>query len=328
MIKTEIEDSELVDFFLQSIDLTEDLDELDQIKIAKKILRLSKGIPLNDEESRNNLSEIKKGGLKINEKYYIQLKEASKLSPMKIYGHLGIKKIKHAISSDKLRRSEFNDLKAVKKQMTFEPERECDLALEDILEGDIKLEKEPKLVFLRFFGKADNINLHHYNDVYFNSVDFLAKDKDMIPKFDSLQSNKYYQTHYYQKNKKSEIRFYSDFMGGNLWKVYETSPDNFDVYTNIETNNSLPNYWFFFRMVYSGNRDTKQIVINIKNFNLNTNDKNMNIWLKKKTNGMSNYNKLYKSGFKRKNKDKKELAVNQQNQEAFDGWDNSLKAIL
>lgn len=330
MIKTEIEESEMVDFFLQGLNLTDNLDELEKIRIAKKILRISNGVPLNDEDTINRQYEAMKDGLKINEKYYVNksLMGTSKQSPMKIYGQLGLKKIKHAISSDKLRKSEFAELRAVKKQLTYEPAQDCDLDLEDIVRGDIKLEKEPKLIFLRFFGKSENIGLSKYNDTYFNSFDFLAKDKDMIPKIDSIQGNKYYQTHYYQKNKKSDIRFYSDFMGGNLWKVYETIPDNFEVFTNIETNNSLPNYWFYFKMVYAGSRETKQIIVNIKNINLGFCDKTVNIWVKRKANGISNYHRAHKTSHRKPKRNAEETVVGQQNMEAFDGWNNSIKANL
>ena len=329
MLKTDIDENEMVDFFLQGLELTDELDELEKIRIAKKILRIHNGVPLKDEEAARRTEE-RKDGLKINERYYVNatLRDSPRQAPMRLYGHLGIKKMKLAASSDKLKRSEFADLQPVRKQLTFEPARECDLELEDIMKGDIKLEKEPKLVFLRFFGKADNINLRGYNDSYFNSIDFLAKDKAMIPRIDSLQSQKYYQTHYYQKNKRSDIRFYSDFMGGNLWKVYETAPDTFDVYTNVETNNSLLNYWFFFKVVYAGHKETKQVVVNIKSIELGISDEDMNIWVKHKANGISNYSKARNPRRKKRQQSKADGAVHQENMKAFDGWDNNLKARI
>ena len=167
------------------------------------------------------------------------------------------------------------------------------------------MKMESKLVFLRFFGEAKNINLWKHETNLFNAIDFLDKEKQDMLKITSLTNPRYFKNYYYQKNKGTDLRFLSNFLGGNLWKVYKVGENEYDIYTSVESNSFHFNYWFFFKIVYIGSKKQKSIRINIRNTRLAEKEGEVSIWHKKAKFGESVYAK-YRKKNKKKGKGEKQ----------------------
>lgn len=308
-----------LDYLFNQFDFSEQTEDLDKIRVAKKIMRIRNGTyEFDDELEYQKLMgdpEFLRAPSPITN-YKPEYK-----TPIRIYEDLKLAPIKLSKSCEKLKKPRHDEFKSNKKYFTFELEEECDLSVEDIIEGDTKMKMENKLVFLRFFGEAKNINLWKHETNLFNAIDFFDKDKQDMLKITSLTNPKYFKNYYYQKNKSADLRFLSNFLGGNLWKVYQVGENEYDVYTSVESNSFHFNYWFFFKVLYIGNKKQKSIRVNIRNTRLAEKNGKVSIWHKRAKFGESVYAK-YRKKTKNKNKNKKGKKVEKQPNNI---WLNSIK---
>lgn len=317
MQKQETIDLTNLDYIFNQFDYSEHTEDIDKIRVAKKIMRIRNGTYEFDEELENTKL--------IGDFDFLKLptptnsREPNQKSPIKIYEELKIAPIKHSKSMDKLKQHNKKSLSLARKQLTYDLPDECDLSAADIMDGDRRLKTESQLIFLRFFGESRTTSLKKLKTDFFNAVDFLNKEKQNMFKIKNLADPKFFKKYYYQKNKKSNLRFYSDFLGGNLWKVYEISDCEYDIHTSVESNSNVFNFWFYFKVIYTGNQKHKSVTFNIRNSCLSNKNKKISIWNKRVKVGESIYAKY------RPKRDKKGKRRTNSNKPT---WSNDIEASI
>lgn len=283
-------------FLFNRFDYDSQTTDLDKIRIAKQIIRIRNGTYEYENDMENHKLMGDSDLLKVQTPS--QINKSINRSPVKIYENMDITPLKHFKVKNIIKHP-------LSKEKTVLSEDELDLSTENILKGDNRLNEEKQLVFLRFLRTPE---LRVVNDQEYNSFDFLDKNQRSQFFLGNLSDPKFFKENFYQRNKNSEFKFYADFVGGNLWKVYQTGADEFDVYPSVETNSTKYSYWFYFKARYSGKKKTRQIRFNIKESSFCQKSKKIFIWQKRTNLSRSIYN------YRRRQKSK--------------GWSNTLPAFV
>jgi hypothetical protein len=122
---------------------------------------------------------------------------------------------------------------------------------------DLAFEDDPSLLYLRVLGTEKNIHGKVLDNQMYHVFDFFEFRKQND--FSKMQNgakmaSKFFRENYYEANelnRVTEVLFYANRLGGNLWKIQRTNGSHFDVWLQKETNANSDNLHFKFGVCFA-----------------------------------------------------------------------------